>query len=224
MAINITYGGDYKNIITLVYGKSGVGKTSLIPSLAAPFILDAEDGLLAIDYAGLGRQEINQENIKTVLPEVVAFLKSEEAKSTYKTIAIDSISEIAELLFKEYSKSTKDNRLAYTAVKDFLKDFLKSLKNIKHYNIFLISQIREQPDELGEIFYSPFSLSQAVSLTVSSISDIIMALRIQKDGSHFLMCQPDNRWLAKDRRSKLDAIEPADMELIFKKIGVNYDR
>ena len=76
----------------LVYGQAGAGKTSLIPTLPNPVTLSAEGGLLSVAGADLPYLEICNMND---LREALAWLQSDR---DFQSVAIDSISEIAEVV------------------------------------------------------------------------------------------------------------------------------
>ena len=95
MAINLksTNTVKMKGLKVLVYGMAGSGKTTLIKTLPAPVILSAEGGLLSISGEDLPYIEI-----KTMadLREAYGWLASSEEAKGFRSVALDSISEIAE--------------------------------------------------------------------------------------------------------------------------------
>ena len=220
MALNIKSTADLlmENIITIVYGQAGAGKTSLIATLPKPFILSTDNGLLSIQkYTNIPYVDVKT---KADYTDIMRYLKNKEAKETYQTIVIDSITKLGDMIFNEESKTQKDNRQAYLATQFFLQALFKDFKDMPYYNTYFTAQMREAEDEVGKPLYAPYVASKGASAQVAGDADIVMALRINKDGSRFLMCNPDNRWLAKDRSCQLSQIEPADLGAIFKKIGV----
>ena len=94
MAINLrstsTVAAD--GLKVLVYAGSGAGKTTLIGSLPSPIIISAEAGLLSLADLDIPFIEVtNMDSLK----EAYQFVASKEA-AEFKSVAIDSISEIAE--------------------------------------------------------------------------------------------------------------------------------
>jgi len=97
----------------LVYGQAGAGKTSLIPTLPTPVILSAEGGLLSIADTNLPFIEINSMDD---LREAYKWLNGSAEASEFQSVALDSISEIAEVVLNTEKKVNKDPRAAYGAM------------------------------------------------------------------------------------------------------------
>ena len=97
MAINLkrTGGLSANGVKLLVYGQAGAGKTTLTATLPQPIVLSAEGGLLSIQDADLPFIEIN--SMATLMEAYKWLTESAEAKD-FKSVALDSISEIAEVV------------------------------------------------------------------------------------------------------------------------------
>ena len=94
----------------LVYGQAGAGKTSLIRTLPDPIVLSAEGGLLSIQDADLPYIEIaSMDDLK----EAFEWMSTPEGMK-FKSVALDSISEIAEVVLNHEKKIAKDC-LLYTS-------------------------------------------------------------------------------------------------------------
>jgi len=107
MAINLrrTSQAHANGVKILCYGQSGAGKTSLIKTLPNPVVLSAEGGLLSIADADIPYLEItSMEDLRQAYSWVL--------ESEYKSVALDSISEIAEVVLNTEKKATKDPRQA----------------------------------------------------------------------------------------------------------------
>ena len=115
MAITLKSSGDVaaSQVRLLVYGQSGAGKTSLIPSLPDPVILSAEAGLLSIAGSNLPFVEIN--SVET-LREAYQWLTESSEAAQFQSVALDSISEIAEVVLANEKATAKDPRQACGAL------------------------------------------------------------------------------------------------------------
>jgi len=97
MAISIksTAGLHSNGVKVLVYGLSGAGKTSLIKTLPSPIILSAEGGLLSLSDSEIPYIEIGNMND---LKEAYEWLTQSQEAAQFLSVAIDSISEIGEVV------------------------------------------------------------------------------------------------------------------------------
>ena len=116
MAINLqsTNSVAQSGIKMLVYGAAGVGKTRLIPTLPSPVILSAEGGLLSISDQNIPFIEVKD---METLREAYAWLTDSEEAKQFESVAIDSISEIAEVCLGNEKKVNKDGSGAAVSVR-----------------------------------------------------------------------------------------------------------
>ena len=112
MAITLksTKGLHAHGVKCLVYGHAGAGKTSLIPTLPAPIVLSAEGGLLSIADAEVPFIEIGS---MADLMEAYQWLTESADAKGFQSVALDSISEIAEVVLAEGVVQRITRRLAY---------------------------------------------------------------------------------------------------------------
>jgi len=129
MAINLksTKNLCENGVKVLCYGAAGAGKTSLIPTLPNPVVLSAEGGLLSIARADVPFIEISSMD---ALREAYEWLtKSDEAKA-FQSVAIDSISEIAEVVLNYEKKHNKDPRAAYGSMQEQMADVIRAFRDL----------------------------------------------------------------------------------------------
>ena len=100
MAINLknTNEAAGNGLKVLVYGQAGAGKTHLIRTLPDPIILSAEGGLLSLQDCNIPYVEVNGIG---ELGEVYQWLAQSDEAKRYKSVALDSISEIAEVVLNK---------------------------------------------------------------------------------------------------------------------------
>ncbi len=94
----------------LVYGCSGIGKTSLVRSLPAnTLILDAESGLSVLKNTDFSMISLAQNDEGQILDEkhrflrlveFMQFVREETTKAKYQYLFIDSLTEISQNLLK----------------------------------------------------------------------------------------------------------------------------
>ena len=222
MAINVKTTGSLaaNGVKVLVYGQAGAGKTSLIKTLPSPIVLSAEGGLLSIQDANLPFIEITS---MTELQEAYTWLTSSDEAKSYKSVALDSISEIAEVCLNTEKKATKDPRQAYGAMQEQMADIIRAFRDLAGRHVYMSAKLEKTQDEMGRVLYSPSMPGNKTGQALPYFFDEVLALRVEKDAEgvsqRALMCDSDGLWLAKDRSGKLGVWETPDLYHIISKIG-----
>ena len=221
MAISVkSTGGLASNgVKLLVYGQSGAGKTSLIPTLPDPIVLSAEGGLLSIQDADLPYIEIaSMDDLK----EAFEWMSTPEGLK-FKSVALDSISEIAEVVLNHEKKIAKDPRQAYGAMQEQMADIIRAFRDLPGRHVYMSAKLEKSTDEMGRILYAPSMPGNKTGQSLPYFFDEVLALRVEKDADgntqRAIMCDSDGLWLAKDRSGKLGAWEAPDLGEIIAKIG-----
>ncbi len=204
----------------LVYGQAGAGKTSLIKTLPAPVVLSAEGGLLSIQDADLPYIEISD---MATLREAYSWLAQSAEAREFQSVALDSISEIAEVVLNAEKKATKDPRQAYGAMQEQMADIIRAFRDLPGRHVYMSAKLEKTQDEMGRVLYAPSMPGNKTGQMLPYMVDEVLALRVEKDGEgntqRALMCDSDGLWLAKDRSGKLAAWESPDLGAIIAKIG-----
>lgn len=209
---------DHKTL--LIYGPAGAGKTSATRTLPNPFILSAEGGLLSIRDADLPYVEIAS---MADLHEAYAWLVGSDEAKAYQSVALDSISEIAEVVLNSEKKSTRDPRAAYGAMQEQMADLIRAFRDLPGKHVYMSAKLDKSQDEMGKILYAPSMPGNKTGQMLPYFFDEVLALRVEKDADgnpvRVLQCQPDGAWLAKDRSGALDMWEEPHLGALIKKIG-----
>lgn len=197
-----------KGFNILVYGGAGIGKTSLIPTLPTPIILSAEGGLASIMHNDLPYIDIN--SIETLREATGWLTKSKEAQQ-YESIAVDSISEIAEFILAKEKEGKVDQRAAYGVMQEKISLFIRSLRDIP-LHVYATAKLERAQDETQQMLYSPSMPGTKLGNLLPYFFDEVLALRIEAIGKEgirqrALQCHPDGKYVAKDRSGKLDPWE-----------------
>jgi len=213
----------------LVYGMAGAGKTSLISTMPNPIILSAESGLLSLSGVELPYIEIKTIND---LREAYTWLtKSDEAKQ-FDSVALDSLSEIAEMvLAHELTITTPDGkkmdgRKAYGEMQAQVLEIIRAFRDLNGKHVYFSAKCEKAQDETGRMLYAPMMPGNKLAQNIPYLLDEVLALRVEKDSEgnpqRMLLCGPDGTWTAKDRSGKLAQWEAPDLTQIINKItGVN---
>ena len=159
----------------LVYGTAGAGKTSLIPTLPDPVVLSAEGGLLSIAGADVPFVEVN--SMQSLMDVWTWLAESDEAKQ-YKSVALDSISEIAEVCLSSEKKTAKDPRQAYGAMQDHMGDIIRAFRDLPNRHVYFTAKVEKATDETGRILYAPSMPGNKMGQSLPYFFDEVLALRV----------------------------------------------
>jgi phage nucleotide-binding protein len=221
MAIQLKSSGDVavQQVRLLVYGQAGAGKTSLIPTLPSPVILSAEAGLLSISGSNLPFVEIN--SVET-LREAYQWLTESSEAAQFESVALDSISEIAEVVLANEKATAKDPRQAYGALQDVMGGIIRAFRDLPGKHVYFTAKLEKSQDEMGRILYSPSMPGAKLGQQLPYFFDLVLPLRVEKDADgntvRSLQCQSDGIWTAKDRSGRLAPWEAADLGQLIRKI------
>lgn len=226
MAIKIQNTADieFVGVKCIIYGGAGVGKTRTIATAPSPIIISAEEGLLS-----LMEVEIPYIEVKTLqdLDDAYNLLKK-DAGQTYKTIGLDSLSEIAETLIAQELPKHKDGRQAYAALAQAMIPMLKKFRDLKDVNtVFSCKKIDVKDEETGTVTTELMLPGNVLSNQVPYIVDELFYMDVDRKGIPFLQVKPSRKVFAKDRSGALDpagvfakdASSVPDMTAIFKAIA-----
>jgi len=204
----------------LVYGQAGAGKTSLIRTLPNPVVFSAEGGLLSLAQDNIPFIEVTD---MATLTEAYKWVTESDDAKQFDSVALDSISEIAEVVLSSEKKKSKDPRQAYGALQEIIGDLIRAFRDIQGKNVYFSAKLEKQSDELGRMLYWPSMPGNKTGQQLPYYFDEVLALRVEKDADgqtqRALMCDSDGLWTAKDRSGRLDAWEAPDLGAIINKIG-----
>lgn len=221
MAIQLKRTSDYhaNGVKLLVYGQAGAGKTTLAATLPSPLVLSAEGGLLSIAGADLPYIEI-----KTMadLGDAYRFVTESDEAEAFESIALDSISEIAEVLLTHEKAATKDPRRAYGEMADQMAMMIRNFRDIPGKHVYMSAKLEKSQDETGRMLYAPSMPGSKTAQGLPYFFDEVLALLVEKDGDgnpqRALLTDSDGVWQAKDRSGRLDTWELPNLGDIINKI------
>jgi hypothetical protein len=222
MAINLKRSSQLASdgVKLLVYGQAGAGKTSLIKTLPSPLVLSAEGGLLSIADADVPYIEIGSMDD---LREAYSWLRDSAESKQFKSVALDSISEVAEVVLNAEKKATNDGRAASGEMNSVMTELIRSFRDLPGRHVYMSAKLEKLQDEMGKVMYGPSMPGKTLSQGLPYFFDEVLALRVEKDSEgnsqRALMCDSDGAWLAKDRSGKLAQWEAPDLGEIIKKMG-----
>lgn len=212
--------GAKEGVKLLVYSPAGYGKTTLCATAPSPVILSAESGLLSLRKYNIPYIEIN--SIADLRNAYQWAKSSQEARSNFRTICIDSISEIAETVLEHQKSKNKDGRMAYGEMIDEMNKVIKEFRDLSGYHIYMsCKQERLKNEATGVIMNVPAMPGQKLGQNLPYLPDEVLQLDIEGQGAQafrFLRCQPDFMNTAKDRSGALSPMEEPHLGKIIDKI------
>lgn len=209
-----------RGVKMLCYGEAGVGKTTLCTTCPAPVIISAEGGLLSIADSGLPVIEI--QSVDDLAEAHQWALESEEARQ-FKTICIDSLSEIAEVVLANAKRQVKDARQAYGELLEKMMMATRAFRDLPGFHVFMTAKVEPLKDEMtGVVKWGPSMPGSKLGPQLPYLFDEVFRLGIgqtpQGESYRFIQTQPDIQFVAKDRSGKLDAVEEPHIGRIIEKI------
>ena len=227
MAIQLRSTKDFgrnAGVKVLVYGRPGAGKTRLCATAPAPIILSAESGLLSLSDEDIPVQQITSIDD---LNEAYAWLYGSEEAKGYRTVCLDSVSEIAEQVLAKEKAAVKDGRKAYGEMQDRMTRLLRAFRDLPGRNVYFSAKMEKMQNEEGMILYQPSLPGKTLSQGVGYFFDEVFAfVNIKDEDGNLIRClqtSSDTSYEAKDRSGKLSFYEAPDLSNVFRKIAGGQD-
>lgn len=209
-----------------VHSRAGMGKTTLIRTLhehavTGPCImLSCESGALS-----LGGVRIPAINIHSIpeMKEAYNFVAYSEHARPFRSIALDSISEIAEVCLGEEKGKTRDGRKAYGEMADEMAILIRQFRDLPGRHVYFSAKQSWLKDEVTGISrYGPSMPGQRLNGEMPYFFDEVFSLEIGRtaDGREFryLRTKTDPQYDVKDRSGKLDPWEEPHLGKVIAKI------
>jgi hypothetical protein len=214
-------------IKALVYGRAGMGKTTLCGTAPAPLILSAESGLLALRHKNIPVVELS--DIQTVYEVYNMFRGNSAQVRDIQTICLDSLSEIAEVVLADQLKKTKDPRQAYGSLSTEVVQLVKAFRDLPGKHVLLTAKEVMETNEITKTSrIQPGAPGRQIGPALPYLFDLVLYAHTGRagDGStyHALRTRPDYQVDAKDRSGVLDEIEWPDFSNIVSKITATIPR
>jgi len=221
MAIKLhtTRGASASSVKCLVYGQAGAGKTTLIRTLPTPVVISAEAGLLSLSDVDI--PYITVASIDDIR-DAYQWLTSSEEATQFASVAIDSLSEIAEVVLSTEKRASKDARAAYGEMQDQVASLVRSFRDVNKH-IYFTAKAEKSQDQEGRLLWSPSMPGNKIGQQLPYFFDEVLALRVERDADgnmhRALLCDSDGLWQAKDRSGRLDTWEEPDLGKIISKVA-----
>jgi len=208
----------------LVYGESGVGKTTLCQTAPGKtLVVSMESGLLSIkDAPNLDAIEVKEAFEIEQIAELL-----ENKTLDYDTVCLDSVTEMAEILLSQEKAKSKDPRRAYGEVIEVMIKTMRRFRDLPMHVVFIAKQSRDRDESSGMFHYQPRMVGAKLPTQIPYFFDEVLVLRTFDDEnekgktvtSRWLQTKIGQNYIAKDRSGKLDELESPDLAIIINKLG-----
>ncbi len=205
----------------LVYGDSGIGKTTLCKTAPNPIIISAERGLLSLDDVEIPTIEIENH---LDLQEAYRLITTDENYKGVETVCLDSISDIGESILSYFKKNPVDGnshpQAAYGSLADELLPMIKKFRDIEGKNVYFTAKCKRMTDEYSGITsWIPSMPGKVLADALPYLFDFLLPMRMGKtkenEDYRYLQTKADLQWIAKDRSGKLSDQEQPDLGNLF---------
>lgn len=223
--LSTTADAAINGIKVLVYGGAGIGKTRLVATTPDPILISAESGLLSLRGHNIPVIEIATLD---ELKEIYGWITGSEESKKYKTVCLDSLTEIGEAILANAKETcvTKagkaDGLAAYRELGERVTEAVKAFRDLRGKNVYFSAQEEKSKDENGVSFVGPKMPGSKTAQSLPYWFDEVfhMAIGTTPEGLkyRYLRTAPDGMHDAKDRSGALDEIEEPDLSKIFDKI------
>lgn len=219
----------------MVYGGPGIGKTALCATLGEDtVVISAESGLLSLRRQNIERMfgvntpginydipVIHVENVKDFNDAYQFLLSPSGAK--FRNVALDSITEIAEVILNNAKRIVKDPRQAYGELTEKMESLVRAYRDLPGRNVYMSAKMEPMKDEMsGVVKYGAMMPGRRLGPALPYFFDEVFRLGVNKTPQgveyRFLQTQPDLQYDAKDRSGALASLEPPHLGLVFAKI------
>lgn len=212
----------------MIYGLSGVGKSSLAAKLEKPLFLDFEGGL---NYLGVDRSA-QYTSLEEFYKDLVDLYHAGEAgKREYETIVIDSVDWLVRKVVEQAAGINKNNlemtlnksNGGYGNGKAVLENHIRAkllpllvILNKVGYGICLIAHA-DRKTLMDEDGIDTDRVAPKIDVNTMNIfvewSDNVFYLKKKSDGSRILVLDGDDNVLAKNRLSLHGEVDLADVDI-----------
>jgi hypothetical protein len=210
-----TYKPQGHYVKALIYGPSGAGKTVFGSTAPRPIFASAESGLLSIAEKAPSYVDIRS---FADLQNLLSFLRKDG--HDFKTVIIDSISEINEIIKQEIEKKTGKalESRDWDDLSKKLRSILRAFRDLPMHVLF-ISLEKAEKDEDKIVKIVPL-LNGKAATEVASYMDIVGYLEVGKDGTRSVITGEHSKYLTKDRTGRISTDQSPDFKGWIEKINM----
>jgi len=204
----------------LIYGRAKTGKTRAIATAPAPVICSTDAGLESIRQYGIPFHPV------TEYSQYLEFEKAAAAGqfANYHTVALDDLTELAEIYLREEKPKHKNGMQAYGALNDEMMRVVRFWRNQSAFTSVLIcKQERIKDESTGGLIYAPQIPGKAVAPMLPYLFGSVYHMEVYtnpqtQETMEVFRTKQNSQYDAGDRSGKLAELEPANLTHVFTKV------
>ena len=202
----------------LAYGGPGSGKTPITNTAPKPVLCAVEPGLLSMKNYSIPTWEAYT---PAKIKEFFRWFFESKESSNFDTLALDSISQMAEIILTEELGRCKDGRMAYGNMSRAMMEYINALYFFPQKHIYLIAKLITV-DEAGFQRKKPYFPGQDLNVKVPHLFDEVLFAGKFNIGASVnvpaFRTKESFDIMARDRSGTLDEYEETNLTKLFSKI------
>lgn len=202
---------------SIVYGAPGTGKTPIVNTAPRPVLCVIEPGMLSMRGSNVPTWDAFTPKR---IDEFFAWITSSNEARNFDTVAIDSLTQMAEVYLTDAQSHNKDGRKAYGELVNKVMMHLNSIYYLQNKHTYLICK-QSAVEENSMLRFRPHFPGKELNVQIPHLFDIILHLavhNIPNAGAYKAFHTVASlEAVARDRSGKLAEYEPCDLTALFAK-------
>ena len=198
----------------LLYGPSGVGKTSLFYDAKDTLILDVEHGTSVLERESYFKETDHDSQVEvlqlTSWEDVQGiFMALQSGELRFTNIVLDSLTDIRELCKAHVVSTEKRSRISddvpsqqdWNVITERMRKMIRQFKALDCNVIYVCREYTYKDEETGSVFVRP-AIGGKLEDDLPGMMDITAYMNIGKEKKRVIAFELDGKYYAKDRTNR----------------------